>query len=394
MLKNLTHGCYINYHKCRDMKIQFQTVKSNQFNPVKQQNIVRYSGSVDYQGGDNGLAPKGLTLASFHNVSFGMNSDMRFLLSKTDKLRCAYSRREMISPFEIRTIYAKLAKRPNAQSAINFLTQYEGYMHEIEGCVFDLFKEVQHKGKRDFQDILTEYKPAALERLKEKQRLILTSTDKHIENLSEPVAEQVRAIRDTAIYRIDNGKFGRKMLLTALKDIKASEEDSKRIDRIYRAWYGLPSSSKDIDAFIVQYAEQPHEAIAKRLLSSAVATVEHVQPSSRGGDDDLSNFLLVSARFNNDRDSMPLDEYIDLNRGIDIEKNLQKYINDVIDEINNKKSEFSHKSWYPEAIKKTLARETSRKVNLDINGLRLTKEQNRQNASPQKLSKRYVVSYK
>ena len=149
-----------------------------------------------------------------------------------------------------------------------------------------------------------------------------------------------------------------------------------------------------MDAFIVQYAEQPHEAIARRLLSSSVATIEHVQPSSRGGDDDLSNFLLVSARFNNDRDSMPLDEYIDLNKGLEIEKNLQRYINDVIDEINNKKSDFSYKSWYPEAIKKTLARETSQKVILDIKGLRLTREQNKQNASPQKLSKKYTVSYK
>lgn len=376
------------------MKIQFQTVQTNPVNPIKQQNIARYSYSVYYQGGDEELAPKGLTLANFHNVSFGLNSDMKFLLGKADRLRCAYSRREMISPFEIKTIYAKLTKRPNAQSAVNFLTQYEGLMHEIEGYVFDLFKEAQHKGKRDFQDILIEHKPAALERLKEKQRLILTSTDKQIENLSEPVAEQVRAIRDLGIFRIDNGKFGRKMLLSSLREIKASDEDVRRIDKIYRAWYGLPSSSKDMDAFIVQYAEQPHEAIARRLLSSAVATVEHVQPSSRGGDDDLSNFLLVSARFNNDRDSMPLDEYIDLNKGIEIEKNLQKYINDVIDEINNKKSDFSYKSWYPEAIKKTLARETSQRVNLDIKGLRLTREQNKQNSSPQKLSKKYIVAYK
>lgn len=376
------------------MKIQFQTIKTNQFNPVKQQNIVRYNDDTCNQPKESELAPKGIALASFHNVTFGMNSDMRFLLGNTKKLRCAYSRREMISPFEIKTIYSKLTKRPNAQSAVNFLTQYEGYMHEIESYIFDLFKEAPHKGKRDFQDILIEHKPSALERLKEKQRLILTNTDKHIETLSEPVAEQVRTIRDTGIFRIDNGKFGRKMLLGALRDIKASEEDSKKIDKIYRAWYELPSSSKDMDAFIVQYAEQPHEAIARRLLSSAVATVEHVQPSSRGGDDDLSNFLLVSARFNNDRDSMPLDEYIDLNKGLGIEKNLQRYINDVIDEINNKKSDFSHKSWYPEAIKKTLARETSQKVDLDISNLRLTKEQNKQNSSPQRLSQRYIVSFK
>ena len=36
--------------------------------------------------------------------------------------------------------------------------------------------------------------------------------------------------------------------------------------------------------------------------------------------------ILVSARFNNERHSMPLDEYIMLNQDIDMRRHLQKYI--------------------------------------------------------------------
>ena len=53
----------------------------------------------------------------------------------------------------------------------------------------------------------------------------------------------------------------------------------------------------------------------------------------------LSNFILVSAAFNNNRHSMPLSEYIMLNDDIDIRKNLQRYIEDVISEVQNRKSE-------------------------------------------------------
>lgn len=332
-----------------------------------------------------------LALVNFPNVSFKMEPAANFLLGQSNRFRCAYSGRIMISPFEARVIYAKLQKRPNAQSAINYLQQYEGYMHDIESRVFALFDASSHKNKKNFQDILLEEAPEALERLKEKQKTILSSVDSIINKLSEPLAKQVRAIRDEALLKMENDTFGRKCPLEAIKKIKAYGQDLEKIITIYRAWYKLPSSGKDIDAFIVSYSKKPHEDIAKRLISSAVATVEHIRPKSCGGEDKLSNYILVSAQYNNERNTMPLWEYIMLNQQIDIKKNLQAYMNDLIGEVHSKKSVFYDKSWYPESLKTSISKQTRGSVILKMDSLNLTKKQKRKNDFINQLGTKYTV---
>ncbi len=323
--------------------------------------------------------------ASFCNVSFGAKPDMEFLLGFADRFKCAYTGLPMISKSKAKTIYEKLEKRPNAQSAINLLQHLQGYMHEIESIVFDIFKASSHKNKRDFQDILLELAPKSLERLKLRQFDVLNSTNKLLPTLSEPVREQVIAVRNEALTKMENGTFGRKEPLEKIKAIKAKGRDLVQIIKIYRKWYGLPASSNDLDAFIVSYSKRPHLQIAKRLISSAVASVEHVKPHSRGGGSSLSNLVLVSAQFNNSRSSMPLWEYIMLNPQIDFAANLQNYMNEVIKEIHDKKSPFSGRGYYPEKIKKVVSEETNTAIELNTDSLRLTNKQIHEMAYLQKL---------
>ena len=327
--------------------------------------------------------------ANFSNITFCRNQDAEFLLKQYKHLKCAYSGKLMLGRDEIKEIFQKLEKRPNAQAAINLLQSYERYMHETEAMVFDLFKNAQYKNKRDFQDILIELQPEALIRLKEKQIAILTSTDKIITKMSPAVAELVKLIRDNALAKIEDNTFGRQPPLEMIKSVKAKGNDLKRIRKIYQTWYKLPNSARDVDAFIVKYARRSHDEISKRLISSSRATIEHVIPISRKKNDTLHNMILVSARFNNERHSMPLDEYIMLNDEIEIEKNLQKYIDSVIHEVGRKKSEFNDKGWYPNDIRTAINTETSGKVDLDITSLYLTKAQKKEANAPEKLIKKY-----
>lgn len=372
------------------MKIYFnQTLQINNTVPIKKQN-----NPADTKEASTSFQPQGLTLAHFPNVNFkgGMNPHMRFLLEQTPKLKCAYSGFDMISLYEARTINMKLAKKPNAMSAINYLEQYACYMHDVESIIFDIFKDASHKGKRGFQDILLENKDEALEKLKITQFEVLNKPNKIIENMSPEIRYQVETIRNDALAKMDNSQFTRKGPLELIKRVKATGEDLKRVIKVYQTWYKLPSSSKDINAFIVQYAKQPHENISRRLISSAIGTVEHVQPSFRNGKDGIDNYLLVSAQFNNERDTMPLDEYIMLNSEIDIRRNLQAYIDNVIKQVNNPKSPFSKYCSYPDGIKEAIDKETSGSVILNTDALRLTKEQIRMKEYPQKLSQRFIVN--
>ncbi len=367
-----------------------------QINNIWSKSEATTKSSVSKQSVDsiNKLPLNTLSLANFPNISFRRNADVDFLLSQAKNLRCAYSGITMLSQAELKEIFTKLEKRTNAQSAINLLQNYESYMHDIESIIFDILKDASHKTKRDFQDILLELKPESLLRLAEKQKNIIKSTDKIIRKMSPDVAKQVEAIRDSALQKIEDNSFGRQPPLEMIKAVKATGTDLDRVIRVYQAWYKLPYSATDLDAFIVKYSRKPHADIARRLLSSSVATVEHIQPSSCGGGDELGNFLLVSARFNNERHSMPLDEYIMLNSEIDIKKNLQQYIDDIIDEMRRKKSTFHHRSWYPNKIKKVINRETSGRVCLNTDALRLTREQVRENTYSERLKEKFLVTMK
>ncbi len=86
-------------------------------------------------------------------------------------------------------------------------------MHEIESIVFDILKASSHKNKRDFQDILLELAPKSLERLKLRQFDVLNSTNKLLPTLSEPVREQVIAVRNEALTKWKMELSGVKNLL-------------------------------------------------------------------------------------------------------------------------------------------------------------------------------------
>lgn len=384
------------------MKVSLnQTTNINQFTSANQNRLsnLQAQNNNPIESKTREVPSMALSLANFPNVSFGVKMstktrpETQFLLAQAKWLKCAYSNTTMILPEEAKIIYEKLAKRPNAQSAVNFLQQYQKIMHDIESQIFDIFVDAPYKAKRDFQDILQEYKPEALERLKVKQKEILTSTDKIIPKLSPQAAEQVIQARDTVLETVENGPFRRDTALNLIQSIikKADPSDVKRLKQIHRAWYKLPKSSNDLDAFIVKYAYQPHNIIAKRLICGSVATIEHIKPASRRGEDNLGNYLLVAAEYNSNRSSLPLGEYIELNKQINIAANLQKYMDSVIENVNDKRTAFYHRSFYPELVKETLQKETNGLINLNTSRLKLSKEQIKENEAPQKLADIYRV---
>lgn len=278
-----------------------------------------------------------LTVAAYPMINFkakAVSTDISLLLTQADKLLCAYSRRPMISPFKWRTIMAKLSKKTTAQSSINFLKEYRKYMLDVETKIFDMFEQYGASGQTNFQEILQEKRPKALENLKQKQREVLNSTNDYIHTFDENLAEELFYIRDVALLKITDGSFSRHKLLEQLGNLEVSKKDKAKVRDIYKMWYTLPRSYMDYDAFIVKYSGFSHEEIAQRMLNMSVATVEHTTAYSKGGKDKLENCALVCRLFNLDKDAMSLVDYDEYNPEIEIKKNISKYIDDVISETN------------------------------------------------------------
>ena len=304
--------------------------------------------------------------ANYNNLTFTAKSDAKILLENANNLVCAYSGKKMLSPYEVRGIYSKLRKRQNAASMVLFLQNYESYMHKTELEVFNLLKGAKDKENKDFKEILSEHVIEAHRNLKGKQVAIMESTNDLVNMLSDDTRDEVIAIKDNAIERINDFGFSRKYTLRELRNLSAKGNDKKIINEIFKAWHKLPNSKTDSDAFIKKYFFADHFTIAKSLLSSSVATIEHIKPSSKGGANKLENYMLVSSKYNALRDSLPLNMFNEIYPELKIENNLQRYMNVLIHAINTKNIDFIRYDNYPELLKESISRVTNGKIELDI----------------------------
>ena len=327
----------------------------------------------------------------FKNVSFGISPDELFLISQTGKLKCFYTRKDLIDSRYIKTIYGKLSKRPNAQSAVNYLQNYVKNMFDVEYKIFTDFKEAEYKGKRGFSDILESMVPASLENIKQKQIEILDDTDEHLDGYTQAITKQVLSLRDKAVNAVVDGTFQRSNFLEQLLKIIPKSQDKFTLPEIYRFWSKLPSALYDKDAFVLKYHTADHEAIAKRLISPSVGTIEHVIPQSRGGENELGNYALAAAKMNNPRSSLYEKAFIDLPPQIDIKGNIQKYIDDVVREINRGDSEYVERSYYPEKLQEKIIIETGGDFVPEVKPIFISKSQKKQNNFTNRLSARFNV---
>lgn len=351
------------------MKVTLNQTNFNIINPAVRKNNISYvKDNAPVNSGE--IAKPIMSLANFPNISFKASPAMEFMMEHGSDI-CAYTKTLMLHPQRYEQILQKLAKRPNAQSAINLLQGFQIYMHDVESVVFDILCDASYKNKRGFNEILKDEVPDALVRLKEKQRKVLTKTDKLIDKLSEPVAIQVRAIKDEALEKMENDTFSRKSPLDKLMKISATGKDAQHLDKIYQIWYKLPSSSTDLDAFIVKNAKLDHYTVARHLLSPSVKTVDHIIAQSRKGSDSLSNLAPVCADINNKKGSLTLEEFIQLESDLDIAGNLQAYMDETIKRVNNSKDPFSRKPSYPVAVAKTIMEDSKGAIILNTNGLKI-----------------------
>ncbi len=351
------------------MKVTLNQTNFNILNPAVRKNNISYVKNNAPVNSDELTKPI-LSLANFPNVSFKASPAMEFMMEHGSDI-CAYTKTLMIHPQKYEQMLQKLAKRPNAQSAINLLQGYQAYMHDVESIVFDILCDAPYKAKRGFNDILKDEVPEALTRLKVKQRNILTKPEKLIDKLSEPIATQVRLIRDEALEKMENDTFSRKSPLDKLIKISATGKDAQHLDKIYQIWYKLPSSSTDLDAFIVKNAKLDHFTVARHLLSPSVKTIDHIIAQSRNGSDSLSNLAPVCADINNKKGSLTLEKTCQLESDIDIAGNLQSYMNETIKRVNSSKDPFSKKPSYPVAVAKTIMEDSKGTIILNTDGLRI-----------------------
>lgn len=283
----------------------------------------------------------------------------------------------MINTSDIHKIETELAPCTTVKKAVKYLSSYRENMQKIERSIFERFEAAAaNSPRKDFQQLLNEWYPEAITKLKLEEFKIIDDIDILSENLSPETALAVRArtteCRSIIINDDPQHQFKRKTILDSINQITAKDANEAQIlEKLKDRSNYLPASGTSENAFIVKYARRSHYEISKRLLMASTLTIEHIKPDSKGGKNELKNFLPVSANANSYRQNMPLSKYIEMFP--QIPKNCQKFIERIIEIINN--GGLKGFQTYPFNVKRTLKEESEGKIKLNLSGLRFNKRE-------------------
>ena len=264
---------------------------------------------------------------------------------------------------------------------MNLLLPYENKMHSIEREVFKQIKDLHTKNpETSLQDLMLMLRPKNMELLQKKQFGILDEIKTMADDLSPQSEKKIKKlIEDTKniiVDQNDKDPFQRKPFLAQLHKITTTFTKDEISLGITQKAASLPTSQNDVSAFIVTYSgkttktgkddlkiytRRSSREIAKRLLSTAEISIEHIKSKFNKGQDVNSNFLLECTRCNNEKGNMSLFDQVTLHP--EMVKNTETYMNNFINLINKRKI-VGYES-YPTAVAPTLKEESKNLINID-----------------------------
>ncbi|MBQ7644029.1 MAG: hypothetical protein IJS84_03285 [Spirochaetales bacterium] len=297
-------------------------------------------------------------------------------LKRLKNITCPYTGIRMISGSEMGVIEERLKGCRNAKEKIYLFSRYAKNMQPVEHHVFDRITFfLDSNPEKGLMDFFSSNYSDHLAKLKLEELKVIDSVDTRSTLLSTQTQMDLRRETTNCRNQILGGSngvfFKRKSFLTSLEGITARNPYEKRVlSDIMNLALFLPTSGSSENAFMIKYSRRDEDEILRRLIMGSVATIEHVKPHSLGGENEISNFLLVSNNGNRYRENVPLSVYIDRHPGIP--EYCQTYIDEIIDNIH--KGRLKGNESYPYKIRKTLFEESEGRILLDLSGYRIPEE--------------------
>ncbi len=292
-------------------------------------------------------------------------------LKALKNITCPYTGIKMIQSSKIGTFEIQLARCKTPEAYIKLLGRYADFLQPVEKKMYETFaKYIAENPSKTLQNCLMEMYNSSLTKLKLEEFKVLDEVDRMSNSLSPETALELRKkttrCREIIIANDSEDTFKRKTFLNSLDEITCKPEEEELFEKIRDQALYLPTSASSENAFVVKYVNRPQNEIARRIFLASTTTIEHVTPASKGGENNMANFLLTSANGNRYRENMPLSKYID--RFPLVPAFCQKYINEIIRAIH--KGALKGNEAYPYQIKKKLEEESEGLINLDLSKYR------------------------
>jgi len=353
--------------------VVFNSFNRVQIKPNQSEDVSKMDAKPQWEG----ISSAHMSYPIAKPVSFGWH-----FFTKLKNAPCACCNGKMVTAEEFAELTESILLQ-TSRHVVKSLEPFEKNMHAVEKECFGKIREASKTfPNRDLKEILRLLRPEHLKRLKLNQFKVLDKIDGMSNDLSIDSALKLREITTRARFIImedDNeSPFKRKPLLAEISSLQDILPEKNIAKKIGEAMNDLPSSSNDVSAFIVKYSKRSSREIGQRLVSPSVVTVEHINPQNpleglAKGENNPKNYLLECARCNSKRGNIPLDEWVSIHCP-DMIKNVQKYIDFIIDKINAKLLiGYEH---YPEDVSETLDTASKGLITLDTSRLKSFEKDN------------------
>lgn len=325
-------------------------------------------------------------------IAFGYHFEFKAL----QNLPCPCCDRVMTTQHEINRFSAEMGNA-TGNKIVAGMEKYRDRLPEIERDVADrIIATAKQNQNLRLDEILKKIQSEPKKQLEERQRKVLKEIQDLSQDLTGNTANRIKKdinVIDEIISEGKNGNpFKRKTLIHGLKKLTDTESDSRNkeiLAGILKKAEEMPTSSGDVNAFIVKYSRRSPREIAYRILDPSTSTAEHIKPHSKKGKDGPENYLAECKRCNNDRGNIPFDEWLGIHP--EMIPNTQKYMDEIINRIS--KGEIKGYDFYPQAVKKTLLQESKGLINLNIEKMDEFRKQKFSEQLKQKHSKQPQLAF-
>ena len=346
-------------------------------------NSINYFLCNNYNNSTLKNKPENNNIIKFSGSSTGVEgSKMRKALYG---ITCPCCGIKMISTKDINSAL-KLPPDTPSKEVIPILAKYKNQLHGVEKDVFYTLKALSmdypNLSLRQLLDMEREY---SLKLLRNDENKIIERIRKIGHFISEKSMKKLEATIKEAEQFINqdgiNSTFKRRVFIAKIADITKTLPEKDAAQTIFEIAHEIPRAGNSKPAFIVKYTEKKPSTgiertshdIIKGMLFPSIGTIEHVKirsPKFRhgGGKNQRNNYILECQRDNNLRDSMPFIEFIKTNPQF-YGENLQKYIDTIIEKLNNGKLKGFED--YPAQIARTLRYQSKGKIKIDISKLKI-----------------------
>ena len=293
------------------------------------------------------------------------------ILKKLHDIPCPYFGTKMLSGSDMINIERRIDKAASLSEAVAIIDKNRLYLQKIEKKIFSKLKKyIKENPQKTVHDFLNSLYDEAFAKLKIEEFKVIDKVNSLSNKLSPnsalKIREQTTLFTKIILENDSQNTFKRKTFLSILNNTGVLKEEAPIFEKILDKAIYLPTSNTSENAFIVKYQTRSDAEVLKRLLRASVATIEHIKPSSLGGKNELSNFILASSSANSFRSNMPLVKFIEKFKKVP--QNCQAYIEEIIRLINTNKLKDCNN--YPKNVRKTLLKESDNLINLDISTLK------------------------